>query len=192
MSLWVAITCFPKHTVSMKQKGEMLFLHKTDKSSSKGDAIIERIIRDDDTQGRGETFFLQKQNPCVHRLETHYLTNFGRNMLGRGDIFLETLKHTSPEVSQTLRTRTIVKSCARKGGDVFSELPSHIPHRGLKTTRSTQNLGRHLLFSHNSIIAKHAYIKKHHEGCTQEAPRRMHTERHLEGCTQEAPRRMHT
>ena len=66
MSLWVAITCFPKHTVSMKQKGETFFLYKTDKSSSKGDTIIERIIRDDDTQGRGETFFLQNKTPaCI-------------------------------------------------------------------------------------------------------------------------------
>jgi len=120
----------------------------------------------------------------MYRPDFRYPMNSGRNMLGRGRHFSKALKQISPEARQRLRTKTPDKSCAREGGDVFPEFPSHLTHQGANNNSQHQRPRETFFFSH---------IKRHLEGCIQtsiskdasnEASRRMHTTKHLEGCTQ--------
>ena len=91
--------------------------------------------------------------------------------------------NAQPAALYILRTRNTNELCARKGGDIFPDLPLAHPSSGPNSTHEPEGYGRRFSYVH---------ITEHLEGCTQQniskdanrAPRRIHTTKHLEGCEQ--------
>jgi len=178
MSLSVAVTCFPKDTASIQQNEET-FLRPTN--------LLPKLL------------FLTKRNnhkdrpgrrharkggdvSCISQTLSPQRT-FGRNVLGRGDVFLKNPKHILPEAHQRLRKTSLDEPPARKGGDVFPETPLAHPSPRPNSTRSPQTRITH---------------QKHLEGCTEKGISK-DAQKQPEGCTeknitkdahQNAPRRI--
>ena len=126
---------------------------------------------------RGETFFSKKHNPSARNFRWQQLAP--RRTQPPANI-KRSSSNAQPAALYILRTRNTNELCARKGGDIFPDLPLAHPSSGPNSTHEPEGYGRRFSYVH---------ITEHLEGCTQQniskdanrAPRRMHFAEHREG-----------